>query len=64
VHMSKNESIKHASVWSLAWLPSERPYHQLTETDTDTPNHWTEVGGGAMEELGEGLKKLKGMEIQ
>ena len=29
---------------SLAWLSSERLYQQLTETDADTANHWTEVG--------------------
>ena len=43
---------------SLAWLFSERLYQQLTETDADTTNDWTEVcdpyGTG-------GLKELKGM---
>jgi hypothetical protein len=29
---------------SLVRLSFERPNQQLTETDTDTPNHWTEVG--------------------
>ena len=28
---------------SLAWLSSERVCQQLTETDADTANHWTEV---------------------
>ena len=28
---------------SLAWLSSERLYQQLTETDADTANHWTEI---------------------
>jgi hypothetical protein len=32
---------------TLAWLSSERPKKQLTETaaDTYTPNHWTKVRG-------------------
>jgi hypothetical protein len=29
---------------SLAWLSSESPYQQLTETEADTPNNWTKVG--------------------
>ena len=45
---------------SLAWLSSERFYQQLTETDADTGNHWTEART-LMEELGEILKELKGM---
>jgi len=28
---------------SLAWLSSEWLYQQLTDTDEDTANHWTEV---------------------
>jgi hypothetical protein len=37
---------------------SERLYQQLTKTDVDTANHWTEVGTH-IEELGEGVKELK-----
>jgi hypothetical protein len=47
---------------SLAWLSSERLYQYLTETDQKfTVKHWAEVGD-LYEELGEGLKELKGME--
>jgi hypothetical protein len=31
--------------WSLAWLFPESPYQQLTETEADTLNHWTEARG-------------------
>ena len=47
---------------SLAWLSSERPNKQLTETDIDTSSQalgWDQ--GSPMEKLGEGLKDLKGM---
>jgi hypothetical protein len=46
-------------LYSLAWLFSERPNKQLTETNQIlTPNHCTEVGGPY--ESGEGLKEMKG----
>jgi hypothetical protein len=44
---------------SPAWLSSERPYQQLSETDADT---YTQPGT-PMVELGERLKKLKGSVI-
>jgi hypothetical protein len=43
---------------SLAWLSSERPYQELTETDADTYTTGL-TSGTLMAELGEGLKKLK-----
>ena len=45
---------------SLAWLSSERPNKQLTETDTDTLQPTIGLKSETlMVELGEGLKKLK-----
>jgi hypothetical protein len=43
---------------SLAWLYSERPYQQLTETEAYTNIELK--SGTPLIELGEGLKKLKG----
>ena len=46
---------------SLARLSSERPYQQLTETEADSyPTIGLKSGTPAVE-LGEGLKKLKGL---
>jgi hypothetical protein len=46
----------------LAWLSSERPYDQLTETDADPYSQLLDWGQELrMEEFGEGLKQLKGM---
>ena len=50
---------------SLAWLSSERPYQQPTETDADSYLHPT-IGlklRTPLVELGEGLKELKGRGI-
>jgi hypothetical protein len=46
---------------SLAWLSSERLYQQLTKADAFTQQTIIELNSGIpIEELGEGLKKLKG----
>ena len=45
---------------SLAWLSSERLYQQLTETMQIQPTIRLR-SGSPMEDLGEGLKELKGM---
>ena len=46
---------------NLAWLCSERPYQQLTETDSRHLHPTIGLKSGTpVVELGEGLKKLKG----
>ena len=46
---------------SLAWLISERLYQQLTERCINLQPTIGLRSGTPMEELGEGLKELKGM---
>ena len=45
---------------SLVWLSSERLCQLLTKTEKDTVNLWTKPRT-PMEELGEGLKELRGI---
>jgi hypothetical protein len=45
---------------NLAWLSTESLYQQLTETDADIDNHWTEVRDPCGRFRGR-IEELKGM---